>query len=64
MSKAPLEISEGKTKLTNAEEVPATNERFFFFFSLNNVGKVIILSYCLNNLIASPWLPRVIATPV
>ena len=43
MSKAPLEIHEGKTKLTNAEEVPATNKRFFF--SLNNVGKVIILSY-------------------
>ena len=39
MSKAPLEIHEGKTKLTNAEEVPATNKRFLllllfvFFFN-------------------------------
>ena len=74
MSKAPLEIHEGKTKLTNAEEVPATIMRFFFcfvlfcfvffFFSLDNVGKVIILSYCLNNFIARPLLPRVIAMPV
>lgn len=41
MFKAPLEILEGKTKLTNAEEVPATIKLFFVFFSLNNVGKVI-----------------------
>ena len=35
-----LEIHEGKTKQTNAEEVPATI-KLFFFFSLNNVGKVM-----------------------
>lgn len=28
MSKAPLEIHEGKMKLTNAEEVPATIKLF------------------------------------
>lgn len=39
MSKVPLEIHEGKTQLKNAEEVPTTIKRFFF--SLNNVGKVI-----------------------
>ena len=30
MSKAPFEIHEGKMKLTNAEEVPATIKLFFF----------------------------------
>ena len=30
MSKAPFEIHEGKMKLTNAEEVPATIKLGFF----------------------------------
>lgn len=30
MSKAPFEIHEGKMKLTNAEEVPATINLVFF----------------------------------
>ena len=65
MSKAALEIHEGKTKLRIAEEVPATIMLFFFLF-------LFFIQYwgygykscCLNNFIASPWLPRVIAMPL
>lgn len=38
MPKAPLEIYEGKTKLTNAEEVPATIKLFFVV--------VVFIQYC------------------